>query len=518
MENSDNDLKFAYTLTLVFSVLTLFNLLHHEMWRDELEAWMIARDASSLHGLIDNMRYQGHPMLWHLILYPITKISRNPIAMQMVHLVIATASAFIFLRFAPFNKLLKGLFVFGYFPFFEYATISRNYVVGILFLFLFCAYFGKDFKNRNYTLLSIILFLMCQCNALSTVLSIALAITLFFEPLLTKNFTIYRSWRFYAAIAIFTAGLFLSIIQMKPPSDSYWYHSVIITSDIPSRIEDQISEIWNVFIPIPRVELNFWETNILSYLPVPKELRYVIRLFAALGLFLFTLCIVFRRKVAAFYYMVAIAGITAFGYIFYEGSLRHRGHYYFASVAALWMCSYYPMGEFTKPSYNVFFNFFERNKNRFLTLIFSAGVIGALIANSLDYIYPFSEAHETAEFIKKNNWQNMPVSGFWDFAASGVSAYLDRPFYYPIPNKTGTFTVWRSQSNINENALRATLMYRNTVKTDVLLVFNKPISFQDIRRYRLTPIKYFTQSIVLSEKFYLYVMRYPAPKINNSVD
>ncbi|MBF0465789.1 MAG: hypothetical protein HQK94_11985 [Nitrospirae bacterium] len=508
MKNTSDDLKFAYSLTLVFSVLTLFNILHHEMWRDELEAWMIARDAGSLHGLVDNMRYQGHPMLWHLILYPITKITRNPVAMQLVHLVIATASVFVFLRFSPFSKLLKGLFVFGYFPFFEYATISRNYAIGILFLFLFCAYFSKDFKNRNYILLSIILFLMCQCNALSTVLAIALAITLFFEPMFFKEFTFYKSWRFYASFLIFTAGLVLSILQMKPPADSYWYHSVIITSDIPSRIEDQISEIWNVFIPIPRIELNFWETNVLSYLPVQRELRYVLRLFAALGLLLFTLCIVFRRKIPAFYYMVAITGITAFGYVFYEGSLRHRGHYYFASVAALWISSYYPLVEFSKPSYNAFFSFFERNKDRFLTLIFSAAVLGALIANTLGYIYPFSEAKDAAAFIRQNNWQNMPVSGHWDFAASGVSGYLDRPFYYPVADRTGTFTVWKSKTNVNENALRATLMYKNTVKTDVLLVFNKPVSFQEIRRYRLIPIKYFTQSIVMSEKFYLYLMRY----------
>ncbi|MBF0618516.1 MAG: hypothetical protein HQK88_17085 [Nitrospirae bacterium] len=502
------DLKFTYTLTLVFFVLTLFNILHHVMWRDELEAWMIARGASSLHELVENMRYQGHPMLWHLILYPITKITRNPVAMQMVHLVIATASVFVFLRFSPFSKLLKGLFVFGYFPFFEYATISRNYAIGILFLFLFCAYFGKDFKNRNYILLSIILFLMCQCNALSTVLAIALAITVFLEPIFSKEFTFYKSWRFYASILIFTAGLVLSILQMKPPADSYWYHSVIITSDIPSRIEDQISEIWNVFIPIPRIELNFWETNFITYLPVLDELRYVLRLFAALGLFLFTLCIVFRRKIPAFYYIVAVTGISTFGYIFYEGWLRHRGHYYFASVAALWISSYYPLKEFSKPSYNAFFSFFERNKNHFLTLIFSAAVIGSLIANTLDYIYPFSEAKETAEFIRKNNWQNMPVSGHWDYATSSVSGYLDRPFYYPVADRIGTFTVWKAVKNDKVNVLMRVDRYRDFERSDILFIANEPIPDELVRLTGLIPLKQFTQSVVKSEEFYLYMIKY----------
>ncbi|MBF0618521.1 MAG: hypothetical protein HQK88_17110, partial [Nitrospirae bacterium] len=52
IESAFDDIKFTYIVTLVFFVLTLFNILHHVMWRDELEAWMIARDASSLHELV----------------------------------------------------------------------------------------------------------------------------------------------------------------------------------------------------------------------------------------------------------------------------------------------------------------------------------------------------------------------------------------------------------------------------------------------------------------------------------
>ncbi|MBF0465788.1 MAG: hypothetical protein HQK88_10090 [Nitrospirae bacterium] len=518
----DNDLKFVYMFTLAFFILTLFNIFHHEMWRDELEAWVMARDAGSLHELFKNIRYQGHPMLWHLILFPITKITRNPVAMQMAHIVIATASAFIFLRFAPFNKLLRGLFIFGYFPFFEYAVISRDYALGILFLFLFIVYFLKDSKHRNYILLSAVLFLMCQCNAMSMVLAIALAITAYFEPILLKNFTLYKSWQFYTSILIFAAGLAVSIILTKPPSDSYWYHPVIFASNIPEKIADQISEIWNVFVPVPRFEMVFWLTNFLSYLPVEKEMRYMIRLIISLGLLLFTFCIVFRRKIPALFYISSVLGVTSFCYIFFEGSLRHKGHYYFAFVAAVWISKYYQAEEFINPFLNNFFIFFERNRDRLLTLIFSAGVIAALTANTLDYIYQFSESRETANYIKQNNWQNMPVSGFWDFAATGVMAYLDRPFYSPVTDRTGTFTVWKAQHRTESvDVLKATEKYMNSVKSDVLLVFNSPVKNYEIQQYGLIPLKQFTKSVVKSEKFYLYVMRYyenPAPKINNSTN
>ncbi|MBF0519214.1 MAG: hypothetical protein HQK92_05770 [Nitrospirae bacterium] len=504
MHKSDNDLKFVYIVTLVFFVLTLFNILHHVMWRDELEAWMIARDANTLHGLVENMRYQGHPMLWHLILYPITKITRNPLAMQMVHLVIATASAFVFLRFAPFSKILRGLFIFGYYPFFEYAVISRNYALGILFLFLFCAYFGKDFKKRNYIILSIILFLMCQCNALSAVLAIALAITLFFEPMFFKDFNAYKSWRFYASILIFTAGLAISIIQMKPPADAIFSNLVINDPGIPKRIADQITDMWNVFIPVPRIQINFWQTNFIRYLPIRDEMMYTLRLILSSGLFLSILFTIFRKKIPAFYYVIATTGIVAFNYIFFNGYLRHKGHYYVVFVAALWLYNYYPA---PKTAVNAFLSFFERNQNRFITTIFSLSIIASLMANIMGFIYPFSASKAVADYIKQNNLQNMPIAGHWYFAASGVSAYLDRPLYYPVIDKIGTFNVWKAIKYDNKNVLMQLDTYRDTVKSDILFIVSEPLSDKLIKITGIIPLRQFTQSVVKSEQFYLYLIK-----------
>jgi hypothetical protein len=454
-------------------------------------------------------------MLWSLILYTLTGVTRNPVAMQMVHLLIATFSAFIFLRFAPFNKLLRGLFIFGYFPFFEYATISRNYAVGILFLFIFCAYFGKDFKKRNYLLLSVILFLMCQCNAFSAILAIALAITVFVEPALLKDFTVYRSGRFYASILIFTTGLAISIIQMIPPADSFFYHPNTTARIILIGIAASISHLWDAFIPIPRIEPTFWMTNVLTYLPVQQDMISVLSLIASAGLFLFSLCSVVRKKIPAVYYFLSVVGITAFCSIFYAGSLRHKGHYYFAYVTALWIGGYYPIKEFATPSVNRFFSFFEKNKNYFVTAVFSIGVISALIANTLDYIYPFSASKETADYIKQNNLQNMTIAGHMDFAADAVSGYLDKSFYYPGENRIGTFGLWttkRKKLNMS-TALEAIAQFRDTVKEDVLLVLNGPPPYFKIRQYGLVPVKSFTTCTVRDECFFLYVMKYERTRI-----
>lgn len=445
-------------------------------------------------------------MLWHLILYPISRISRNPAAMQMTHLVIATLCAFVFLRFAPFGRALRALFVFGYFPFFEFATISRCYGLGILLLFIFCALLGKDFKNGNYIVLSVVLFFICQCSALAAVAAIALGITMTFEPLLMKDFSAYRAWRFYASIIIVAAGVALSVAQMIPPADSYWYYPAANVHNFAGRAAERISFFWNVFVPIPQVAPRFWETNVISYLPVQDGTLSAVRLSASVAILSLTFCMVVRTPVAAFYYLIGVVGITAFDYIFYGGLLRHKAHYYFVFISALWLGSYYPAREFV--SANRFVSFIQKKKTLILAVVFSIGVMSAAIANTLDYLYPFSQSSETADYIKKNNLQTMPIAGHMDYAASAVAALLDKPFYYPTDDRVGTFMVWTKRRDERVDALKAIAKFRDTVKADVLLVLNDPPSEDKIRQYGLMPLKSFTNSVVGAENFYLYVMRY----------
>jgi hypothetical protein len=153
-------LKFALIVTGCFLLVAIFGMLIHEMWRDEHQAWLVARDAHSIPQVFQNMRYEGNPALWHLLLFFITRFSHNPVWMQVLHVIIATSSIFIFNRYAPIKNLYKILFSFGYFPLYEYAVISRSYALGVLLLFIACALY----KNRlnNYILIGVVLALLAN--------------------------------------------------------------------------------------------------------------------------------------------------------------------------------------------------------------------------------------------------------------------------------------------------------------------------------------------------------------------
>ncbi|MUL38781.1 hypothetical protein [Gloeocapsopsis dulcis] len=117
---------FTFWVVCLFFLVSLIGILNHEMWLDELQAWLIAKDSTSLVDLFHNLRYEGHSGLWHINLYLISRFTQNPTAMQFFHLSIATASVYIFVRFAPFTRLQKILFSFGYFPFTSTTLLAET--------------------------------------------------------------------------------------------------------------------------------------------------------------------------------------------------------------------------------------------------------------------------------------------------------------------------------------------------------------------------------------------------------
>ncbi|MEA1928653.1 MAG: hypothetical protein U9N73_10640, partial [Candidatus Auribacterota bacterium] len=208
----------AIILAALFFSLCLFAILHHEMWRDELHSWLIARDSDSLTELFFNKRHEGHPDLWYICLYSISRFTDNPIAMQIFHLLLATASVYLFIKFSPFTRLEKFLFIFGYYPFFEYAVLSRNYAGGILCVIAFCVFFRR--RDKKNIILALLLFLMMQTSFHGMIIAVLLGFLLIFlrlfRPPEERDRGSYRRQTIISAV-ILLGGLALSLHTMVPP-------------------------------------------------------------------------------------------------------------------------------------------------------------------------------------------------------------------------------------------------------------------------------------------------------------
>src|SRR5690349_8080021 len=74
----------ALTLVmLAFGTLSLQGVYHHEIWLDEAHHWLLARDSDSFSNLVYHARYDGHPLLWNLILFALTRFTYDPFWMQV---------------------------------------------------------------------------------------------------------------------------------------------------------------------------------------------------------------------------------------------------------------------------------------------------------------------------------------------------------------------------------------------------------------------------------------------------
>lgn len=71
--NSKTKYVLMWGIFAVYAGVTMLGALHHEVWLDEAQAWVILRDTP-FSDLLYRLNVEGHPPLWYLILYPFVKM------------------------------------------------------------------------------------------------------------------------------------------------------------------------------------------------------------------------------------------------------------------------------------------------------------------------------------------------------------------------------------------------------------------------------------------------------------
>lgn len=115
-----------------WTIVAVVMMLSHEPWRDELQAWALARSAGTPFDIIPSIRGEGHPPGWYSVLWPMTKLIPSTLGLQVTALALASATTWLTIRYLPLSLAVRSLIVFGYFPLFEFATIARHYVLAYL--------------------------------------------------------------------------------------------------------------------------------------------------------------------------------------------------------------------------------------------------------------------------------------------------------------------------------------------------------------------------------------------------
>jgi hypothetical protein len=114
-------------------------VLTHTAWLDEWQALQIAVQSPNIPALLQNLRYEGHPLLWYLILRGAASVVPPFLVLAVVQLPIALALQALILFRAPFTRLERLLIASSYFVLIEFGTLSRSLGLGALLTVAFFA-------------------------------------------------------------------------------------------------------------------------------------------------------------------------------------------------------------------------------------------------------------------------------------------------------------------------------------------------------------------------------------------
>jgi hypothetical protein len=304
-----------------YIIIASYVMLHHEMWGDELHSWNLAKGSNSLAELMHNKKYEGHPPVWYLILWGISRCTHDAQWMQWVHLFIAAFSVVLLLFYAPFPVWTRVLLPFGYYFLFEYTILSRNYAIGILACFLICMLLQKEFK---YKLLwyYILLLLMSNTHLLAMLLAGCLHLYFLMDHAAQK-----KSKRVIILHVLLGVLVFLPAIGfIMPPGDTdlsiaaslkRWSHDrLLLAAQAPLR----------AFVPMPAWwKYQFWNWQCILELNAQYKVMKVLSLLLSLGFIWLGLYLLKGNRKSQVLFLTNIALVWMAGLIYPLGTQRYAG-------------------------------------------------------------------------------------------------------------------------------------------------------------------------------------------------
>ncbi len=482
---------FPVIITLVFAALAFTGIWFHEPWRDELQAWQIAISSASFIDLISNCRYEGHPILWHSLLFLVKFIYPKPLAMQVLHVLISISTVWLIARYSPFTRWQKWLLPFGYTLLFEYTLISRCYGLGFLMVMLFCVLHQQ---NQHFTWKkSLVLCLLANTSVYGLTFALVLSGFNLYHLFLNQS---KLTKQVIPPLLLFLLFAFLSAIQIMPePDNSY-------QTNLSSFM--QADFIKASFLKIGDAYTNLYNFNIYPLWDLQSNFKFSPGASWFFGLITLGCLIVFGKRLTSnkavlLFYIGATASVFLLNILAERFPPRQTGHYLMVLLAALWLA-----GNEGNPV--------KKTASYMLTLLLGTQVIAGLSYYAADVVRPFSNAAQTASFIKKQGLDKFPVTGAGEFTLSPFAELLHKPVYFIERDETGRFIRWdnkrgRPVDSLHVNkALSQLAMAGDTVLLIINTSYKQTIDeLITHKQLRATQIAAFTGAMVYDEDYYLYL-------------
>ena len=511
-----SDVHFATACTAIFSVVIAVGLWRHEMWRDEYHAWGLVLHSHSLSQMLSNLRGEGHLPFSYLIFYFISRFTANPHAVQFAQFFTAMASAYLLLRYAPFKRWQKVLFLFGYFPLYEYGVISRSYTWDMLGLFGFCAVYGWAKEKGRSPWLSWIFLLILVTNESFGILMALPLIGLLLTDLRDRHVITQRTWLWIGSVCISSATIFTyALLRIVPLSQ--WNGLLYRT---PDNFSDGFKLALQVLkrIVLPRIHLpnHIGDFSVLEHklLIAPGNVNWLTIIFLLAAIYIIVRLLLASARLPFNFcnrppvFAIWVSGFSLLFLLFWfsGGAIyhaRHTGHFLLFFIACWWLAAYFPEKHPAAPS-RWLLHVQKYAKSDFRFLLLTQLALG-LFTYSLDIIYPFSANQATASHLQNQSLQHAAlIAPEAVTLAAGRSAY--NPQYDIVTNtlllrdtKRATYLSNPTKPQLAQRMWR--YINANNTNEDVVVITNTNEADVTLQKYFLWESP---PTIVDDEQYYVY--------------
>jgi hypothetical protein len=374
-------------LWLLVVAVTVF---HHEMWADEAQAWLLARDLNLRTLWFSELRYEGNPGLWHFLLWLAQRLFHVPYSgLGVIGLLCAAAGIALMLLRAPFPRPVRWLLAFSYYMVYQYAVIARPYVLLPLLGFSAAILF-KDVYHPGW--MAIALALLANVSLHGALMAACIGLAFMLQAIGCWNALNVRIRRHF----VLSAGALLLVVLLlfailKPPSDAMSLRQVHTAFSV--------------------LGLTAWQgVNGAFFDSAPLTLGWLV----LIGAWCFL-----ARGANSFLtpLLILVMGVL---YGIY-GAPHHQGTILIAAITGLWIG--WPTKQETQ-KFSVQGRWIHQALVAGLACLLGYQVWNASVAIRNDYRYSYCGAEDTAKYLKSVGADHRPLMGY-GYAMVAVQAYFD---------------------------------------------------------------------------------------------
>ena len=415
-----------YIVFTIYSLFTLALLLFHENWRDEAQAWLIARDCNILE-FFNVIKHEGHLILWYIVLLPFAKLGFPFVTINIISWLITCISAWLILDKAPFKFYKRVLLIFT-FPFlYLYPVVARCYCLIPLAIILMAIFYKERKEKPIRYLLSVVMLANTHVIMLGMVGIVLLEYLIEF----IKDWKKHTQSENKKILECFIITIVLLVLSMLP-----------LLGCITANKDVTVST--NILPKLPETVFYY------PFIIVLQTFRTSVEITTITGIVAITIMVLLffeikNRRLEYFKIFICIVWQCLIYSFVYESSYQRAASIIFIVLYYKWVSS-------EKERKHIINNFDKRAIEICWVILAIINIYrGLLYIKNYEVIYSCSNAYEMARYINNNIEGNSVIlNGPRVEFTSSVVAYAkkDIKFYYIGGKRYFSYAIWNDENSI----------------------------------------------------------------------